>query len=93
MCSRHAEPGAGAPIEQSFPNGVAGEPQTACREAHETKGTTDSETPHWQDSTCDYCAKTVYRGRLHAQTLGGSTAMVCEECFTRDQRAYEESAA
>jgi hypothetical protein len=48
-----------------------------------------AETPHWQDSTCDYCAETVYRGRLHAQTLGGSTAMVCESCFIRDQARYE----
>jgi ribosome-binding protein aMBF1 (putative translation factor) len=47
-----------------------------------------AETPHWQDSTCDYCARTVYRGKLHPQTIGRSTAMVCEDCYQRDQERY-----
>jgi ribosome-binding protein aMBF1 (putative translation factor) len=59
--------------------------------AHRPDNGADSdpaEPVHWQDRTCDYCGRTVYRGKLHPQTIGRSTAMVCEDCYQRDQERY-----
>ena len=58
---------------------------------HECASDCPIEPTHWQDRTCDYCSKTQWTGPLRKVHMAGATSHLCNDCFLRQQFAYERA--
>jgi hypothetical protein len=52
----------------------------------------DAEPVHWQDQTCDYCARPSATP-LRQIAMAHSISWLCEACYQRQQQRYEEAVA
>jgi hypothetical protein len=91
MCSQHRpENGAdSAPID-TLDRGCT---YPGCFATWTAGETHEHESVHWQDTTCDYCAKQQWSGPLRQVRIGRSTSWLCDRCYQRQQIRYEEAVA